>query len=63
MAGLYAENVEDLSLQAVSIAFNNQEYQDYWGSACVNTTAAGFPVSQSSVQCVPPGRMRAAGGH
>ena len=54
MAGLRAEAVQGLQLQDVHIAFNSAHFQSYWGTACLNLTEAGHPVSQSGGSCVPP---------
>lgn len=57
MSGLYAEAVQGLVLEDVHIAFNNGGPlgpQAYWGTACLNLTAAGFPVQQSGGSCIPP---------
>ena len=53
MPGLYAENVKGLVLDDLNIIFENANYQSYWGSACVNTSAAGFPVTVIGGSCVP----------
>ena len=61
MPGLYAENVEGLVLDGLNVTFVNAHYQGYWGSECVNTTAAGFPVSViGNSVCVPPQAPAAA---
>jgi len=62
MAGLYAEAVEGLVLEDVHIAFNNSRWQGYWGTACVNVSAAGHPVQQTGGSCVAPAHPLAAGG-
>ena len=57
MSGLYVEAVQGLVLEDVHIAFNNQGPlgpQAYWGTACLNLTAAGFPVQQTGGSCTPP---------
>ena len=54
MPGLFAEGVEGLRLEDVSIAFDASKRQGYWGSVCVNTTAAGFPVTTVGGSCVLP---------
>lgn len=54
MSGLYVEAVEGLVLEDVHIAFNRERPQAYWGTACINTSAAGFPVQQTGGSCVPP---------
>ena len=54
MSGLYVEAVQGLVLEDVNIAFNNDNYQQYWGTACVNLTAASHPVKQSGGSCAPP---------
>ena len=54
MAGLYAEAVEGLVLEDVNIRFNNLRWQSYWGTSCLNLTAAGFPVTQNGGSCTPP---------
>ena len=58
MSGLYAEAVEGLVLEDVDIAFNNENYQSYWGTACLNLTAVGWPVTQSGGSCLPPAKPR-----
>ena len=62
MSGLVAEAVEGLVLEDVNIAFNNARWQSYWGMACLNISAAGFPVQQSGGSCVPPRQPGARGG-
>ena len=62
MSGLYVEAVEGLVLEDVNIAFNNERYQAYWGSACLNLTQAGFPVRQSGGSCVAPQKPRKPAG-
>jgi hypothetical protein len=54
MSGLYAEEVQGLQLVDVNITFVADHAQSYWGTECVNTTAAGFPVSVVGGSCVPP---------
>ncbi len=54
MPGLFAENVEGLVLDGLNVVFENANHQPYWGSACVNTSAAGFPVTVVGGSCVPP---------
>ena len=55
MPGLLAEGVEGLVLEDVDVAFDNSRYQAYWGAApCLNTTAAGAPVTVTGGSCVPP---------
>jgi hypothetical protein len=55
MPGLYVEGVEGLVLDSLNVTFNNANFQAYWGSECVNTSAAGFPVSVVGASvCVPP---------
>ena len=61
MAGLFVEGVEGLQLEDVNIAFNNERWQPYWGTACLNLTAAGHPVSQVGGSCVPPAAPPAPG--
>jgi polygalacturonase len=55
MPGLYVENVEGLLLDGLTITFVNSNYQKYWGSLCVNTSSAGFPVNVGRpTVCTPP---------
>ena len=54
MAGVYAEAVEGFVMEGVTIHFNNRNWQEYWGSACVNVSVAGYRVTQNSVECAPP---------
>ncbi len=55
MPGLLAEGVAGLVLEDVDIAFDNARYQAYWGAApCLNTSAAGAPVTVTGGSCVPP---------
>jgi hypothetical protein len=54
MPGLYAEGVEGLVLDGVNVTFNNANFQSYWGSECVNTSSAGFPVKATNAVCGPP---------
>lgn len=55
MPGLYVEGVEGLVLDTVSIVFNNTNAQGYWGTECVNSTSAGFPITVLGTSvCVPP---------
>ena len=56
MPGLYVENVEGLLLDGLNITFMNENYQPYWGSLCLNTTSANFPISYGSKPplCTPP---------
>ena len=60
MAGVYAEAVEGLVLDGVRVAFNNARWHSYWGTECVNVSAAGYPVTQSGGACVPPQAPAAA---
>ena len=53
MSGVYAERIEALSLDDVNVVFAGAP-QPYWGTACVNTTAAGFPVTVRGGSCALP---------
>jgi polygalacturonase len=53
MPGLYAEGVEGLLLDDVSIEFDAAKPQGYWGAVCANTSRAG-PVRVIGGSCVPP---------
>lgn len=53
-AGIYVEYVEGLVLDTVSVVFDDRNPQGFWGSECVNTSAAGFPVTVlGAFVCVP----------
>jgi hypothetical protein len=54
MPGLYAEAVKGLTLDNVNIAFDSARAQPYWGTVCVNSSAAGSPVSIVGGSCVAP---------
>jgi polygalacturonase len=55
MPGLYVENVEGLLLDGLNITFINDHYQSYWGSSCVNTTNANYPILYGKpTSCTPP---------
>ena len=56
MPGVFVEGVEGLTLDSVSVAFNNAHAQSYWGTECFNFTAAGYPVSTVNCSCVAPAR-------
>jgi polygalacturonase len=50
MPGLYVENVQGLELEDLNIAFRG-ERQPYWGTACLNTSQANYPVSIKGGSC------------
>ena len=61
MPGLFVENVEGLVLDGLNVTFENSHWQSYWGTECVNTSAAGFPVTVIGASvCVPPKEPTAA---
>ena len=54
MPGLYVEGVGGLTLDGVNVTFVAARRQSYWGHVCVNTTAAGAPVTVVGGSCTPP---------
>lgn len=54
MPGMYVAGVQGLLLDNVHISFNTSDAQSYWGTECINATAAGFPVVTRGGSCVPP---------
>jgi hypothetical protein len=49
--GLFAEDVEGLILQDVSIAFETQRRQAYWTMKCYNFSSARWPVNMTRCCC------------
>lgn len=54
MPGIFAERVEGLRLEDVHVRFDRARAQSYWGTQCVNTSAAGFPVAVVGGSCEAP---------
>jgi peptidoglycan/LPS O-acetylase OafA/YrhL len=61
MPGLYAEGVVGLTLADVSVAFDRHQPQPYWGTVCLNTSAAGAPVTVLGGSCTLPAAVGDAG--